>query len=194
MEQTDGRLNGLPVNQAPMGLGHSAGIPDAVQEREWTKWSDQRPPNERGSFRYRATFDLLGVTVSPEWTEEMHYCGMGYGDSEWWPVRLCHWDGYQRRITIANLEWSPVLAYDPSGIVWNGLDLLPCPFTGKAPTIEASGRYIGAPLWHSEAVWISSPFVPKRRWTSLKAMRDAWNTRSPAVHAPEPTLKDHPHV
>lgn len=158
-------------------------VVDAVavsQEREWTRWSDQRPPNAAGEFRYRASFNLLGLPVTAEWTEKMHLCGMGYGDSEWWPLRPCHWNGYRRYITIDNLEWSPVTAYDPADIVWHGLDLLPCPFTGKLPKIETSGQYIGAPLWRSEAIWISSPAVPKRRWTDARAMVTAWNTRQSA--------------
>jgi len=105
---------------------------------------------------------------------------MGYSESEWWPLRPCHWDGYRRYITNPTLEWSPLQAYDPDGVVWHGLDLLPCPFTGKNPTIETYGQYIGAPLWRSEAVGIWSPAVPKRRWTNAKAMVDAWNTRAPA--------------
>lgn len=156
-----------------------------TQEREWTRWSDQRPPNERGSYRYRATFPFLGLTVTAEWTEEMRLCGMGYGDSEWWPITPCHWNGYSRYITNPTLEWSSVQAYDDDGIVWHGLDLLPCPFTGKRPKLEAQGSYIGAPLWRSEAVWISSPGVPKRRWTDAKAMQKSWNTRAPAA---SPTL------
>jgi hypothetical protein len=150
------------------------------QEREWTLWSDQCCPNERGSYRFRATFKFLGLDVTAEWTEELSLCGMGYGDSEWWPVRCCHWDGYRRYITISELYWSPVQAYDADETVWHGLDLLPCPFTGKPPKIEPSGRYIGAPLWRSEAVWISSPGVPRRRWIDAKAMQAFWNTRAPA--------------
>ncbi len=149
-----------------------------AQAREWTLWSEQRPPNERGSYRYRASFPLLGLNVTAEWTEEMHLCGMGYSDSEWWPLRSCYWDGYKRYITVKGLEWSPIHPDDPDGVVWHGLDLLPCPFSGKAPTIKLSGQYIGAPMWRSEAIWISSPGVPERRWTDAKKMRAAWNTRA----------------
>lgn len=155
------------------------------QQREWTLWSDQRCPNAQGSYRFRASFTLLGVPVTAEWTEELRLCGMGYGESEWWPLRPCYWDGYRRYITNSTLEWSPVQAYDPEHVVWHGLDLLPCPFSGKPPTIELSGQYIGAPLWRSEAVWISSPGVPKRRWTDAAAMQRHWNTRAPA---PNPSL------
>jgi hypothetical protein len=155
------------------------------QEREWTLWSDQRTPNAEGTYRFRATFPFLGVTVTVEWEEEQRLCGMGYGDSEWWPLRPCYWDGYRRYITNNTLEWSPVHAYDSPGIVWHGLDLLPCPFTGQPPKVEAQGRYIGAPLWHSEAVWISSPMVRQQRWTDAKAMQAAWNTRA---HASVDTL------
>lgn len=149
----------------------------SLQERGWTLWSEQRPPNARGSYRYRATFPFLGLSVTAEWTEEMHLCGMGYDDSEWWPLSSCHWNGYQRYITHKGLEWSPLQAYDPDDIVWTGLDLLPCPFTGRDPKLEPQGQFIGAPLWRSEAVWISSPAVPKRRWTDAKAMQKLWNTR-----------------
>lgn len=148
-----------------------------TQEREWTLWSDQRPPNAPGEYRYRATFALLGLTVTAEWTEKMHLCGMGYADSEWWPLSPCHWNGYSRYMTHKGLEWSPLQAYDPEGIVWTGLDLLPCPFSGTSPTLKAHGCFIGAPLWQSEAVSISSPGVPARRWTDAKAMQASWNTR-----------------
>jgi hypothetical protein len=103
---------------------------------------------------------------------------MGYSDSEYWPLRPCHWDGFRRYMTHKGLEWSPLQAYDPEGIVWTDLDLLPCLFSGKTPTLKPSGSYIGAPLCRSEAVWISSPGVPERRWTNAKAMQDAWNTRA----------------
>ena len=175
---TDRAFAALP--SSPSVSPVPASIPCAIQEREWTLWRDQRCPNERGSYRFRAKFQLLGLPVTAEWTEELRLCGMGYGESEWWPLRPCYWDGYKRYITNKTLEWSPLQAYDPERIVWEGLDLLPCPFTGKSPTIETQGEYIGAPLWRSEAIWLSSPAVPKRRWTDAKAMQAAWNARAPA--------------
>jgi hypothetical protein len=150
-----------------------------AQMRTWIKWSEKRPPNERGTFRYRVTAEILGMTLSPEWSEEMSLCGMGYSESEWWPVRLCHWDGYTRKITHPSLEWSSPQESDAPGVTWHGLDLLPCPFTGKAPQVTATGRYIGAPLWHSEALWIGSGVVPRIRFTDAKAMVRTWNTRAP---------------
>ena len=165
-------------------------IDSCGQGREWTRWSEQRPPNAPGSYRYRASFDLLGIPVAAEWEEEMRLCGMGYADSEYWPLRSCYWNGYRRYITIDNLEWSVVQAYDSPEIEWFGLDLLPCPFSGQPPRIEASGQYIGAPLWRTEAVWLSSSHVPKRRWTDAVAMRDTWNTRAaPYIAAPTPQVQ-----
>lgn len=148
-----------------------------MTERKWTLWSDQRPPNECGTFRYRVRANILGIVVMPEWSERMSLCGMGYADSEWWPLTPCHWDGYQRYITHKGLEWSEPRDDDPKGVIWGGINLLPCPFTGAQPTIVAYGRYIGAPIWHSEALSISSPAVPSRRWTDAKAMCAAWNRR-----------------
>lgn len=148
-------------------------------KRKWTLWAEQRPPNEAGAYRYRATFDLLGLTVTAEWTEKMSLCGMGYGDSEWWPLSPCYWDGYRRYITHKGLMWSPLEDGEESkGVVWYGFDLLPCPFTGEQPVIDVSGRYMGAPLWESEAVWVGSRAVPKRRWSNAVALRDNWNTRA----------------
>jgi hypothetical protein len=147
-------------------------------DRVWTKWSDERPPNEPGEYRYRIRAKICGMVMQPEWTEKMHYCGMGYGDAEYWPLTPCHWNGYSRYITHEGLEWSPVQDSDPAGVVWGGLDLLPCPFTGAAPTVSAQGQLIGAPLWRSEALWIGSPGVPKRRFTDANAMLAAWNTRA----------------
>lgn len=146
-------------------------------DREWTLWSDHRPPNAPGRHRYRVRANICGMVMQPEWTEEMRLCGMGYSDSEYWPLVSCRWDGYQRYITHKGLEWSPLQEQDPAGIVWGGLNLLPCPFTGTTPTISAQGQYIGAPLWHSEALWIGSSGVPKRRFTNAKDMVVAWNTR-----------------
>lgn len=148
-------------------------------ERAWTRWSDSRPPNAPGKHRYRVKAKILGLDLMPEWTEAMTLCGMGHGDNEWWPLTSCHWDGYRRQITTPDLEWSEHQESDADTIVWGGLDLLPCPFTGAAPTVEAQGRYIGAPLWHSEALWISSPSVPQRRFTDAKAMVASWNRRAP---------------
>lgn len=156
-------------------------ISAAEPGRKWTLWSDSRPPNASGSYRYRCRCEILGLVLTPEWTEKMTLCGMGHGDSEWWPLSPCHWDGYQRYITHAGLEWSEISPNDPEGVVWGGLDMLPCPFTGAPPRIQAHGRYIGAPLWHSEAISVGSRAVASRRFTSTKAMVEAWNTRVPAA-------------
>ena len=183
---TDTPIPAAPPHNRPDGSRPPAGkgAPDTTAtaelaaRRSWTLWNDRRPPNESGSYRYRAAFPFLGLSVVADWTEKMHLCGMGYGDSEWWPLQPCHWDGYRRYITNPTLAWSPLQEDDPEQIMWHGLDLLPCPFTGKPPLLEPSGQYIGAPLWRSEAVWISSPAVPKRRWTNAAAMQAAWNTRA----------------
>lgn len=148
-----------------------------MTERVWTKWSDQRPPNKPGEYRFRVVdIEVLGMTVTPEWTEKLSLCGMGYADSEWWPVSPCHWDGYRRYMT-ADIEWSEVREGDPEGVTWNGVELLPCPFTGKMPTIGYCGRYIGAPPYRPDWLHIKSHLVDKTGFSSFKALISAWNTR-----------------
>ena len=162
-----------PADVAALIKGTTPG-PDRV----WIKWSDKRPPNEPGIFRYRVKAEILGMILEPEWSEKMTLCGMGLANSEWWPLSSCTWDGYRRYITHAGLEWSPQEEGDSETVVWHGLDLLPCPFTGKQPHVKAEGRYIGAPLWHSEALWLSSEGVPSRRFVNAKKMLEIWNTRA----------------
>lgn len=152
--------------------------------RVWTKWSDRRPPNAPGEYRYRCSCDVLGMVLTPEWTEKMSLCGMGYGDAEWWPLSPCYWDGYNRYITHEGLEWSEPDPADPEGVVWGGLELLPCPFTGNTAQVKAHGRYIGAPIWHTEAISVGSPAVPFRRFTDTKKMVEFWNRRAPVSSLP----------
>lgn len=89
------------------------------------------------------------------------------------------WDGWNWHIPNG-LEWRVASPDEPEGekgVVWGGLDLLPCPFTGKLPTVIYHGRYIGAPPYHAEWLGIESYIVRSIGWYSAKDMRDAWNTR-----------------
>jgi hypothetical protein len=176
---------------------NSEGLEKAA-ERKWTKWSERRPPNASGAFRFRCHCEVLGLLLTPEWTEKMTLCGMGYSDPEWWPLSSCHWDGYRRYITHAGLEWSEAQADDPDGVVWGGLDLSQCPFTGEAAKIKAHGRYIGAPIWHTEAMSVGSSAVPFRRFTDAKKLVEFWNRRAlPPVDGLEVVghvKPDHPEV
>ena len=150
-----------------------------MSERKWTLWSERRPPNEDGLFRYRVRANILGLIMRPEWTEKMHLCGMGFDDAEYWPLSPCRWNGSRRYITHAGLEWSPIEHDDSGDVFWGEINLLPCPFTGTQPKIKAVGKWIGAPLWESEALYISSQMIPASRWTDAKKMVAAWNTRAP---------------
>lgn len=150
------------------------------RETEWTKCSNKRPPNHAGKFRFRITADILGIVMAPEWTADMQSCGMGYGDNEWWPEGLHHWNGARRYFT-ADFEWRELTSSeadaDEKNIVWNGLDLADCPFTGRQPVVDYYGRWIGAPPNKAEWLSIKSHMVDSIGWRDAVRMRTAWNAR-----------------
>lgn len=143
---------------------------------EWTKWSDRRPIDTDVTYRWRISPRMiLGLMLAPEFSGKMRLCGMGYADSEYWPP-YSYWDGYSRSVPD-DLEWR-VAQPDETDIKWVGLDLLPCPFTGKEPKVEYSGRWIGAPPWSPESFSIKSHMVDSLGWSNVAEMRDAWNLRA----------------
>lgn len=148
----------------------------------WQKWYLRRPPNECGSYRFRVSpREILGKVMAPEWTAKMFLCGMGYDESEWWPD-FSHWDGYRRSVD-ASLEWRELSDIeDPKddALIFNGLDLLPCPFTGKPPKIVQLSQWIGAPPYQLEWIGVRSAFVNSLGWRDANALAAAWNTRSPS--------------
>lgn len=149
----------------------------AVTTAEWLKCKQVAPPNEKGFVRVRITKEILGLEMTPEWTTEMGFCGMGYKDSEWWPSGIHRWDGY-RRYFIGDYEWRPAIDADQDGVIWHGLELLPCPFTGLAPKIDYLGKWIGAPPDQAKWLSIKSHLVKSLGWESATKMRDAWNMRA----------------
>ena len=148
-----------------------------MNDRIWTKWSDKRTPNDDKTYRFRVYANILGTNMSVEWSEKQRSCGMGYADPQYWPMMPCHWDGYRRYITHASLEWSESIVGDSEDVVFHGLNLLSCPFTGKQPIIKWSGRYIGAAPYELEWIGIKSYLVDSLGWRDVKQMCDTWNKR-----------------
>lgn len=149
----------------------------------WTRWNDARPEDPTKFYRWRAgVFDLLGMKLCPEWSEKMSRCGMGYGEPEYWPLSACHWDGRSRYPHSPYLEWreaTPEEADARAPILWGGLDLLPCPFSGRTPRVGYSGRYIGAPPYHADSLYISNWMGGlDHYWNNAAKMQARWNTRA----------------
>lgn len=145
-------------------------------QTDWIKWSDQRPPNKPGVYRWRTTTTIFGKELTPEWTEKLSRCGMGYGEDEYWPVSSSDWTGSYRRMT-SDIEWRELTESDPDHIVWGGMNLLPCPFTGKTPIVHYHGRYVTAPPYMPEYL-ILQHWLGNKMFNDVPAMETAWNTRA----------------
>lgn len=142
----------------------------------WRLWSEVRPTDTKAAYRWRVPERMIcGMMLRPEWSGKLRLVGMGYDENEWWPGGS-HWNGYVR--TVANgLEWrfAEEGEVDP---VYHGLELLPSPFTGRAPKVEPKTRYIGAAPYDVESFNLKSYLVTTYGWTDARAMQNAWNTRS----------------
>lgn len=163
---------------------------DLLEPTVWTRWYSQRPPDPedgkpRPLYWWRVgECKILDLVLSPEWTGKLSFCGMGYSPGEWWPPHS-HWDGYNRTVP-KNTEWA-LASLDPtpeqlraSTVVWRGLELEPCPWSGKPPAVEYGGRWIGAAPYQCESLSLRTRWGTTR-WTSAERMRNAWNSR----YAPE---------
>ena len=150
----------------------------------WTLWSEQQPTDAKLVYRWRIPAqEILGLVMQPEWSEKL-FSPLCQPDI-YFPS-CARWDGWKWHIPNG-LEWRVASPNEPEGekgVVWGGLDLLPCPFTGKLPTVIYHGRYIGAPPYHAEWLGITSfsyvfswYIVRSIGWRSAKNMRDAWNMR-----------------
>ncbi len=145
----------------------------------WRECKIEEMPQERCDIRVRCTAKILGLEMTPEWTTGMRLCGMGHGPNQWWPDGLHHWNGY-RRYFIAPYEWREIEEGDADGVTWHGLDLLPCPFTGKQPIVGYTGIWTVAPPNKAESLSLKSQFVNQHGFRDAAKMRDAWNTRTAA--------------
>ncbi len=146
----------------------------------WKLWSpDDRPPEhlQRTPLRWLVVnVQCLGRRMAVEWTDKQSLCGMGYGDSEWWPPGST-WNGYTRRL-LADYWWHELPDGDDAQMrcIFHGLDLLPCPFTGNRPVMQPSTRYIGAPPFLVERVTLSS-WIAKVSESSADVLEQHWNRR-----------------
>lgn len=146
----------------------------------WTLWSERRPVDTETRYRWRIAPKLIcGMMLRPEWTEKLRLHGMGHYESEWWPTS--RWDGYQRTVP-ESLQWRPAQDEEVD-IMWGGLDLLPCPHTGKPAKVGYRGNWIGAPPYEVMYLTLHHQFGESIGWTDAVRMQAAWNLRaaSPAI-------------
>jgi hypothetical protein len=145
-----------------------------TKNRTWEKWKVERTPDDNRVYRFRTYANVLGTDMWVEWSEQQCLCGMGFYASQYWPIGPCYWDGYRRYMT-SDIEWSESIDGDSKEVIFHGLNLLPCPFTGKPPKVLHFTRR--AP-YQLEWIGIESHMVKSTCWGNVKEMCEAWNMRS----------------
>lgn len=141
----------------------------------WRLWKEEKATDPTKLYRWRVSKRLiLGMELQPEWGDKLSLI-LGMGCNEYWPP-YSDWNGYKRTLD-KTLEWREALPGE-LGIQWNGLELLPSPFTGKQPNIIYSGRWVTAPPYQPEWLGIRSYLVESLGWTIAADMQRTWNTRA----------------
>ncbi len=151
-----------------------------TENRIWTKWSDKRTPEDGNIYRFRVATKVLGMDMVVEWSEEQRSCGMGYGEPRYWPLTPCHWDGYRRYMINNNIEWSFLQegdSKDSKDVIFHGLNLIPCPFTGKQPKVRWFGRYCSSPPFILEWIGVQSHIIDFTR-RDANELQKLWNQRA----------------
>lgn len=157
-----------------------------MSDRTWTDWETQRPINA-GYYWWRIEPRMIGgMTLQPEWVDELTPCGMGYRDSELWPV-FSRWDGYTRTVPQGT-QWAakePTVANDAER--WPGVDLLPCPFCCAMPAIRWAQRSGDGGIFVGSRPYQANDFMltcrqcrqaETRFCESLIGLTNNWNKRA----------------
>ena len=143
----------------------------------WNKYSEVKPPEVKKLYRWRVSPRMiLGLELQPEWTEELSHL-MGRPEELFPPTG--HWNGFRVEVE-PTLEWRECLENEntkKAPITWNGLDLLPCPFTGEVPNVKAAGGYMGCPPYKCEYLVVEAAFN-NSRWDNAKNLMNCWNKRA----------------
>ncbi len=146
----------------------------------WTKWVDRRPTDTEKFYRWRVSpRPILGMELQPEWSDKMWGCWDGNKPKEFFPPHS-RWNGWSRDVD-PSIEWRECTedeAREKAPIKWNGLNLLPCPFTGKVPEVKYHMTYIGSPPYQPLGLEIKSSMLGFNQWRDAKAMQESWNKRS----------------
>ena len=176
------------MTTSPKTVGEVLPLDAEALPLDWTDWSERRPPNAPGRYWWRIPARTIGgvENMRPEWVAEMSLHGMGYGDNEYWPESISHWDGY-RRAMPAGLQWRAEPETPKNGERWPGLNIKPCPFCGGTPRLRhnergSSGGVVicGDKLWTHNNFWLehSCVFNGSTRSGSLAWLQEAWNRRA----------------
>jgi hypothetical protein len=153
-----------------------------VPVTEWVLFSERRPTDSDAMYWF--TKDGLGI----EWADKLHYVGMGYSDSEYWPPHS-YWNGYVRTLP-EGIKWR-LAEKDvaPKTLRFPEMHLKPCPFCGGKPHLDGShcgrpgggdGVTIGAEPWRWNTFYLQpccSMYARYNGFPTWQAFEKKWNTR-----------------
>ena len=144
---------------------------------EWKLWTKERPKDFSKLYRFRVSWqNVLGLELRPEWTDRLIPDPSYDRKPPYYPSTFNYRASLCKRTDI---EWREAIPDEPEGhggVFWNGLDLLPCPFTGKIPVVEYSTRHWTAPPFEAEKIWLKTDYF-KITANDARELRDIWNTR-----------------
>ena len=167
----------------------------------WTKWSERQPENlVKGRVLLwktkKVNSDLIFIMSGP-----LSYRHNGVTSTDHIMPPMTRWDGWQHLIP-SDLEWSEdVPEWIEREATWErkdkwgcvhkgvtdhklvqlvevvGIDLLPCPFSGKQPRWESRDGWIGA-MPHQQHEFTVRGAVSRGFVSCPKRAAELWNTRA----------------
>lgn len=162
------------------------------EELMWVRWGESRPTDTTAVYWWRVPArEYGGIVCQPRWAEKLHERWTLGDKKEFFPP-YTHWNGY-RNTPLKGLEWAVATEDNNELVVWDGIDVFPCPFCGSATVVSGTAISDGGGIWCNAAPYLSNNFhfecsgcgIPTLRGRDLSKMLKFWNARTALTTAPD---------